>query len=167
MEAKFSNNFFQLWSYSVVPSTEPWSFEILQFCGFSRLVIFTDKFTFFVFCNLNVFVLNFLWSDFMKRLLLTRRRQSAGRGSAPLAPVATCAWPHPRDGFVVPLFCEKRLGVNFRWLCSWFVFKEFCLKENGVIPHLETTPTRFLKNRKLLGESSNWIFKIYLIMYKQ
>lgn len=33
MEAKFSNNFFQLRSYFVgVPSTEP--FEILQFCGF-------------------------------------------------------------------------------------------------------------------------------------
>lgn len=34
MEAEFSNNFFQVGSPFVVPSTEPWSFEILRFCGF-------------------------------------------------------------------------------------------------------------------------------------
>lgn len=56
MEAKLSNNFFsavKLLCCALPP--EPQSFEILPAWGFSKLVIFTYKFTLSVFCNLKHF----------------------------------------------------------------------------------------------------------------
>ena len=117
MEAKFSNNFFSVVKLlcCALPLS-PGPLKYSQFWGFSKLVIFTYKFTLSVFCNLKHFgcfescecglMLRFLWQKKKKKKDSSGSWQSGGWGhgspcwqwwtlrvpgsSHPMVPVSVC-----------------------------------------------------------------------------
>lgn len=91
-------------------------------------------------------------------------------------------------GLVAVWACfEEKILESITGYCSRIALGEFCLKENGTILDFAVTPSpfsenendqlrdtpfqwqrqRFIKNQKLLDESSHWFFQIYSIMRKQ
>lgn len=111
MEAKFSNNFFSVVKLlcCALPLS-PGPLKYSQFWGFSKLVIFTYKFTLSVFCNLKHFgcfescecglMLRFLWQKKKKKRFLWQLAVGGLGTREPLLAVVDSASPRllPPDG---------------------------------------------------------------------